>query len=267
MNAPEPQVTGPMFDLKRAQAKLTSANARAEMHGQDTVPACDLSFNVDLHASALAQFDPDLPSALFKPDADKPQLVDGNLSAVRFPKLGTFKYDRKGSGYRIAIEYGIDEASWIKLGDVSIDGFRWDCVNGGVVDLSFRAIVHPDEDQMGKLCSMVGKKLTISLTPPEPSPDLVDQAQAPAPAKPKKSQPAPKDGEWPFPSTRKDAEKECYGFLTDRGFDVTFEFVRTMKNEDLQECIVYAKALADLSSTNAVPTTPAVLKGRYPKER
>lgn len=135
MNAPETIPVGPMFQLKRAQAKLHSANPRAEMHGKDPVPACDLGFSVDLHASALAQFDPELPASLFKPDSDKPQLVDGDLSAVRFPKLGPFKYDRKGTGYKVAIEYGIDEASWIKLGDVEVDHFRFDCLNGGIIDL------------------------------------------------------------------------------------------------------------------------------------
>lgn len=260
MNAPV--AAGPMFELKAKAGKLRAVNPRAELHGEDPKPACDLMLSVDLPASALSQFDPDLPSALFKPDADKPQLVDGNLSAVRFPLLQTLKYKRECLGYSGQIDYGIDDSSAVKLGTVDVDHFRFECRNGGTVVCDFRVIVHPTADAMGKLCTMIGHEVTVTLTPPEAQPDTAGKKSE------KKAQPAPADGQWPFPTgSRDESVKECFAVLSDRGYDVTIEFVRAMTPQELVECIAYAKALGDLSSTNAVPSTPTVLKGRYPKAK
>lgn len=71
MNAPETRLQ--QFSLKEKLAKLVNVNPRAEIHGDERVPACDLRVSVELPNSALEMFDAALPKALFMPDPTEHQ--------------------------------------------------------------------------------------------------------------------------------------------------------------------------------------------------
>jgi hypothetical protein len=79
-----------MFELNQT-ARLTSVNARAEIHGEDRKPAFDLKIEASMANDALIDFHPELRQFLFKKD-DTPDLVDqinpDALTALRFPKMG-----------------------------------------------------------------------------------------------------------------------------------------------------------------------------------
>jgi hypothetical protein len=47
-----------MFSLENQNAKLTSVNPRAEIHGQDRKMAVDLKFEVKVSNDVLSFFDP-----------------------------------------------------------------------------------------------------------------------------------------------------------------------------------------------------------------
>ena len=144
-----------MFELHQQQVKLSSVNPRAEIHGDKKVPACDLKFEYQADNGELAQFAPDLRSALYKRPEDQEDMIDPErLSVLKFPKMGAFKYDMHGKGYTLEIEYGIGGPSNISL-STDIDGFKLVPQNGGTVVIVFRAVVHPDEEAFGKLCSLV----------------------------------------------------------------------------------------------------------------
>lgn len=157
-----------MFELQTRSVKLTSVNPRAEIHGDKKVPAADLKFEYAADNGDLAHFAPELRTALYKAAEDQADMIDpGRLSVLKFPKMSGFKWDMAGKGYSLTVHYGIGGPSDIVL-PADIDGFRLHPQNGGTVQVSFRAVVHPEEDQMGKLCSLVQQGVEITLTPPAP---------------------------------------------------------------------------------------------------
>jgi len=161
-----------MFDLDTTQVKLASVNARAELHGDDPKPAFDLKIEATLANDILVQFDPTLRTMLFKMD-DAPDLVDQidptALTALRFPKLGTLKWDWAGTGYDVAVGYGIGGASDIQLADCKVDKFQFQPLNGGSVLVTFRVIAHPETADIGKLCEFIQQNIDITVTPPAPT--------------------------------------------------------------------------------------------------
>jgi hypothetical protein len=161
-----------MLELTKHQVKLSSVNPRAEIHGEERKPACDLKFEVTCANDVLIHFHPELRTTLFKKD-EQPDLIDQAqpeaLTALRFPKMGTVKWDWEGTGYTLTIDYGIGGKSDIKLGDCQVDQIRIDPMNGGSVKLGFRAICHPESKQFGQLCELIQQDVEITLTPPEPT--------------------------------------------------------------------------------------------------
>ena len=160
-----------MFDLPKQTVKLVSLNARAEVHGEARKPAFALKFEAVCDNKTLIAFHPELRNMLFKKD-ETPDLVDQlepeALTALRFPKMGTVKWDWEGSGYTVTVDYGLGEKSDIKLGDCKVDGIRIDPMNGGSVQLGFRVICHPESEDVGRLCEFIQRDIEISVTPPEP---------------------------------------------------------------------------------------------------
>lgn len=158
-----------MFELTQQQVKLSSVNPRAEIHGTEKKPACDLKFEYAADNGELARFAPDLRDALYKRPDDQEDLIDPErLSVLRFPKMGAFKYEHAGKGYTLVMDYGLGGDSNIEL-SADIDGFKLLPQNGGTVIIMFRAVVHPDEVAFGKLCSFVQREVEITLTPPAPN--------------------------------------------------------------------------------------------------
>lgn len=161
-----------MFDLPKQTVKLASLNARAKVHGDERKPAFDLKFEAVCGNDVLIAFHPELRTMLFKKD-ENPDLVDqinqDALTALRFPKMGTIKWDWEGIGYNVTVDYGLGDDSDIKLGDCKVDGIRIDPMNGGSVTLGFRVICHPESDDVDRLCEFIQRDVEISVTPPEPT--------------------------------------------------------------------------------------------------
>lgn len=158
-----------MFSLENQSVKLSSVNPRAEIHGTEKKPACDLKFEYAADNGELAHFAPDLRDALYKRPDDQEDLIDPErLSVLRFPKMGAFKFETHGKGYKLVLHYGIGGPSDVEL-SADIDGFKLLPQNGGTVIIMFRAVVHPEEGQMGILCSRVQQNVDITLTPPAPN--------------------------------------------------------------------------------------------------
>jgi len=159
-----------MLSLDRQQAKLVNLNARAEKHGEDPVPAADLKFAFDAPNDILSEFDAALKSSLYgKDDSGQGELVDtpGHLPRLRFPKLGVLKWDAKIVGATLIVHHGIDEKSDIVLEGVDVDGFSFECKDGGTVTVGLRAQCHPDERQVGKLFQHIQDDVEITLEPPQ----------------------------------------------------------------------------------------------------
>lgn len=166
-----------MLEFDRITASIRSVNLRAEKHGPEEVPACDLKIETDQPNSVLAFFGSQLLDSLYwraetteapaqaeldsvEPIAEKPNL--------RCPKLvGPFGIAYEGVGYTLRIEWGIDDSTEIAIYDARINAITIDPKEGGSVTVKLRAQFEVDEKLAGRLGVMIGREVTMSIEPPE----------------------------------------------------------------------------------------------------
>lgn len=168
-----------MFALTNTPAKLSSFNPRAEKHGDENVPACDLKFEISAHSSLLDALDKSYRPFLFR----KPALGEQNdmldeLSVLDKPKLKPLKLDEEFPGYKLAIAKGSGLVEPMNLSEVELSTFEIKPIQGGSVSLSFSAACHPSEGQAGLLYTLVQNQCEITLEPPSivdaPQGDILD---------------------------------------------------------------------------------------------
>ena len=162
-----------MFRLDTEDSKLSSVNARAELHGEETLLACDLKFKVTMPNTVLDMFDEGLRATLFKKVdpkdadlADQGMDDDDYLPTLRFPEMSKVTWGYEGAGYRMVISQGISGEEDVILINTKVDKFKFDCLQGGSVEVEFRVIGHPDEKEMGRLCSLIQRDVDLTLEPP-----------------------------------------------------------------------------------------------------
>lgn len=161
-----------MFSLKNDVATLANVNPRAELHGEDPKPACDLRIDMSVSNGLLSEFHPTLRGFLFEKDESQLDLGDEGLTKLRMPKLGPLKYGEELVGAEVTIHRGLGGKSDIILPGCSVNNFTLDAQEGGSVQLQFRIQGHPDEKQFGRLCSCIGSEIEITIEPPAPGADL-----------------------------------------------------------------------------------------------
>jgi hypothetical protein len=80
-----------MISLVQVVGKLRNVNLRAEIHGDDTVPACDLKIGLTLGGDFLNILEPGLKEFVFKPEAEKigllSQLIAHEITLTLTPPL------------------------------------------------------------------------------------------------------------------------------------------------------------------------------------
>ena len=156
------------FELEEENAKLLDVNPRAEIHGENAKPAADLKIKVMLPSGELPQFHPTLRSMLYEKSSN-PDLVDaatGEANSLRFPQIGLpLKWAGEMVGATVTIHHGISQKSDLELEGVLVNEFRLEPLEGGSVETTFRVQCHPDEKQFGRLCSMVGTDIVVSVAP------------------------------------------------------------------------------------------------------
>lgn len=169
------------LELTKVKALLVNVNPRAELHGEEPKPAGDLQIHLDTSNDNLAMFHPALKSLLYHWDEQMGgDLVDvaqkdkdkHYAPHVRIPKMAPIKYDDEVIGAKVIVHYGVK--SEIALDLCKVGPFKIEPKQGGTVSLSFRIQAHPDEKQFGKLCSMVGNDIEITVESPKSDPELDD---------------------------------------------------------------------------------------------
>lgn len=164
-----------MIELTDAICIIKSVNLRAEKHGPEEVPACDLKIETDQANDILAFFGSQLLDSLYwcadgpvseqdeldgiEPVSAKPDLRNPNLA-------GPLAIDYEGAGYTLRIEWGIDASTGISIYDAKVNAVTIDPHEGGSVTLRFRAQFGVDEKLAGRLGVMIGREVTLSLEPP-----------------------------------------------------------------------------------------------------
>lgn len=169
-----------MFEITQA-VQLANLNARAEKHGDDAVSAMDLKFTATVPNTIMNMFHAELRDMLFKKQTDPDLLDELEPDAVTLPRFGNLSpigWEWEGTGYTVKIAYGLGGNSDIVLKDVKVDKFKFTPLNGGSVDMSFRVVAHPTEEEAGKLYLMIQQSVDITVTAPEPT--KVEELFAPA---------------------------------------------------------------------------------------
>lgn len=157
-----------MFFLDEQHSKLASVNPRSELNGADHRLACDLKFDLKMSNDILSVFDPKLKAAFYeKYDEDQGELIEApnHLTKLKFVLGGALNWSEEFTGYTVIVNYGIGGPSDIKLGDVKVNKFSFDCQQGGTVNVSLRVQAHPEAEDIGKLCTLIQQEVKITLRP------------------------------------------------------------------------------------------------------
>ena len=161
-----------MFSLTDHQVKICSFNPRAEKHGEDNVLAGDLKLEATCHSSVLDHFDKTWRKFLYRKPAPGEQTeiefkAEDGLTQRRMPNLAPFKLDEDFPGYHVSIVSGLAIEETLLLNDVELSNFVFEALDGGSVQITFRASFRPDGRTSGKLCQLIQETVELTLTPPE----------------------------------------------------------------------------------------------------
>ena len=166
------------FEIENFQSlRLSNVNPRMEKHGPEPVPAVDLNFVLMATNGVLSSFDGGWLSALYR-KAEQTDTLQGDLDGVpnvaslavlRFPKMAPIKWDWKGAGYMLEIDYGLGGGRNLVLEDCTVGKVVLDCKDGGVVEVKFQVQCDKGltEHTLGKLALMIGQEVDIELLAPK----------------------------------------------------------------------------------------------------
>ena len=161
------------------EALLFSVNVRTEFHGEEHVPAMDLSMRKEGSNELLNLLEPGLREALYFNSAAKqgqetlPEVL-AVLPNLRFPKLNKCTHSwakgEKHKGYRLILDYGLgDELSNVDLDNCTVTNWRFEVKEGGTVVLEW-VVQYAGEnltsDVRGKLTGLIGESIHIQLIAP-----------------------------------------------------------------------------------------------------
>ncbi|MBC7619086.1 MAG: hypothetical protein H7293_08885 [Candidatus Saccharibacteria bacterium] len=157
--------------------RITNINNRSEKHGTQLVPAADLNFTMDAPNSILNMFRDGLledtyKSAAKSDEAEQPDL-DGVEKITHLPRLKDasllpLRWDWKGAGYKLALDYGVGGDSNIELDSCKVGKISAECKEGGTVEVKFQVQIESGLDERigGKLMILNGSELAITLHAP-----------------------------------------------------------------------------------------------------
>lgn len=162
-----------ILNIPKTAAQLVNVNPRRDLHGDKPEPAGDLRIAMDMPNDQLAMFHPNLRHFLFHYDneiggdlVDEAKRGDDPHYAphLRMPKLAPLKWDDEIIGAKVTVHYGVRNG--LELPTCNVNEFRIEPKAGGTVTISFRVQAHPDEKQFGKLCSLIGNSVEVSVESP-----------------------------------------------------------------------------------------------------
>lgn len=181
-----------MFQCTKQNSTITSVNLRNELHGDEQVGAVDIGITMAVPNTMLEMFDPNLVSTFYRGAVSGQAELDGRLPDLKFADLAMpVKWGYVGSGYEIALDYGMNDDRQLMFIKCQVDKFKFDMKEGGQVDIALRIIAHPKAEDVGELYELLGDEVNLTLVPPRPvnetepqQEELLDSEPAPEP-KPK----------------------------------------------------------------------------------
>lgn len=161
-----------MFQLDKHDATFSHLNLRKENHGDEKAAAADISINLSASALLIDTFDPKLRKAFFEKAAkgeQQPLPIDGNnLVKLSLPYLRVQKLNQKFDGYEITLHSLLEHIDPLFFADVKVKLEEVTFIEGGSIDLSFKASTLIDEaDDAPLLAAWRRGDIKVTLTPPE----------------------------------------------------------------------------------------------------
>lgn len=164
-----------MLRFTEQPATISSVNVRAEKHGEDPVPACDVGITFECGAKVLDSLGKGLREVLYANEDGRQARVPGSGDAEdgpkrRFPNLRPLGFDMEWPGYKVGIVWG-DLASSITLdlSDVTVKKIKAEPKDGGTVAVSLQMQCHPKKEIYGDLAQLNQREIKLALAPPSAS--------------------------------------------------------------------------------------------------
>lgn len=164
-----------MLNLEKSNAKVTNLNLRAEKHGDENQPACDVKISVDLQAERLNDIAPGLCESLFRKPGKGDQLPlvevgkkpDPGFTVVKHPGLEPVQLKQKFPGYEVSIARP-EADDGVFFADGEVKNFKITPHEGGTANVTFTVGVYVDEDDIaGLLPFLRNPDAVVTLTPPK----------------------------------------------------------------------------------------------------
>lgn len=148
-----------MLNLDKKNGQILNLNLRAEKHGDENNPACDIKLQVDVPAERLDDIHPGLCESLYrKPGSgDQRPLIevgkkqDEAFTVVRHPSLEPLKLKQKFPGYELTILAPDTDGEGLFFADAEVKNFTITPREGGTASLAFSVGVDVDEDDIAGL--------------------------------------------------------------------------------------------------------------------
>lgn len=164
-----------MLRFTEQPATISSVNIRAEKHGEDPVPACDVGITFECGAKVLDSLHKGLRELVYVNEDGRQSRVPGSGDAEdgpkrRIPILRPLGFDIEWPGYKANIVWG-DLASSINfdLSDVTVKKIKAAPKDGGTVEISLQMQCHPSKEVYGDLAQLNQREIQLALAPPSPS--------------------------------------------------------------------------------------------------
>lgn len=159
-----------MFEIQQQPVKLVHLNIRTEKHGEDDVRAVDLKFERVGANTLLDGPVPGLRTALYQQPTPGNQVdaFNGNLTALAFPQIEMpLKLDGEWPGYKASIATGVDIDDALVL-TATLKKQKVEAVQGGSAKHEFTLSAYPDDEELVRLASALGRECELTLEAPKP---------------------------------------------------------------------------------------------------
>lgn len=156
------------FALVKERVLFVNMNIRAENHGDEKEPACDLKFELSAPNSILKKIRPGLLESFYEGDRQQADIEGDFLRKLKHPQIGALSYDWEIPRTVLRIHDATDEFQDVVLGGGKTNKFRLTMLDGGTVKIGFRCqFSKPDEDSIAALMRVLSQNVPISLTSEE----------------------------------------------------------------------------------------------------
>ena len=163
-----------MIQLGEISARMIHKNDRIELHGTESVLACDLDFRWDTDNGQLALFSPLLKDALYCVDPDlerkKGETIEGvepPMNFLKHPQIETYKWKGSEVTGGTLIIHGVVSGKNMEIGAAKLCKWKIEAKQGGSIVIGFQVQIEPEKKQRGMLMDILETgTATISFIPP-----------------------------------------------------------------------------------------------------